>query len=745
MPIIEIDGVGRVEVGNEFVAMPREQQDSFIGSIVSSVQAGKRSSFGGEPLAAPVGPMGSDGVSGDEIRARNAGDTRAKMALPDINKAYDFATDDGERKKMAEAYVQRERQDSPISMGVSDRVRQVAKGVPVIGGVLDEMNAGTAALFGGDYSKSLDYQRARDRTFETERPKESFGLQLGGGIAGSLPFMGGLGGVVGGGSKAAVIGKSAGVGAAIGAADSFGRGEGGLENRAKDAAVGGLLGAGIGVLAPVVAGGVSAGVNKIADTLRTNKDIAKMGLSRPSADVIDRVLSADGALGPIGARNIARGGDTAMLADAGPSASGLLDAVIQRGGPGAATATQAINERAGVAGKQVGKALDGAFGRPGESAGREMIVYGDRTNPTSLLYRKAYESPIDYSSPQGMAIEKLVKSRVPSSAIEKANNLMRVEGEQSKQILANIADDGSVTFERMPDVRQLDYITRALNDIAKRGDGKGAVGGNTAEGRAYGNLSRDIRDVLKEAVPEYKAALDRAGTEIGKFQAKEFGTTMLSPAVTRDAARREVSGMSKAEIAKTKEGIRTHIDDVVSNVRKMASDPNLDARQAVQALRDLSSKSAREKMEMVLGPDARPLFSSLDEAARAFELRAATANNSKTFARQAIKETTDEMTAPGPMGLLASGSPLKAGKSIVQGLLGSGPEKRVAAQDKIYNDIALALTSRRGADAQKMAQDLADTYIRKGEFDKAAKALGLLSAGAFSPSAYQSIPRPPTR
>ncbi len=50
---------------------------------------------------------------------------------------------------------------------------------------------------------------------------------------------------------------------------------------------------------------------------------------------------------------------------------------------------------------------------------------------------------------------------------------MQLEGNQSQQILARVGDDGAVTFERLPDVRQIDYITRALRQAAESGEGQG--------------------------------------------------------------------------------------------------------------------------------------------------------------------------------------------------------------------------------------------------------------------------------
>lgn len=689
---------------------------------------------------APTQPMGSDGVAGDEIRARNAGNTRPQMRLPDISAAYDAAAGNRpEQQAMAQAYVQRERADSPKLMAASDTVRQFAKGVPVIGGVADEVNAGISSLTGGDsYQKALDYQRARDTTFETAHPYVSTGLQAAGGVASGLGVAGKVAPLVSGASRAAILGTGFGGGATLGAADGFTRGEG-LDDRLQQAAIGGALGGTIGAAAPVVAKGISKGAQTLLDAVTANRQVGRLGLDRPSADVLSRILSADGTLGPQGAANIARGGEGAMLADAGRNAAGVLDVTIQRGGPGATLASRAISDRASAAGKTVTQALDASLGAPQGLQTAETAIRDGSKAARSSGYKAAYGSPVNYADPTGMAIEDALK-RVPGDIIGKANRLMQLNGEKSAQILANIADDGSVTYHQMPDVRQLDYITRALNQAAKSGEGQGALGGQTPLGAAYENLSRGIRDLVKQNVPEYAAALNVAREPIQQREALQFGSKLLSSGVTRDEVAHTVKGMSAPQLEAVKQGIRSQIDDAVANVSRIMSDPNLDAREATKGLKELSSRAAREKVTAVIGDGpAKALFGKLDEATRAFELRAATAENSKTFARTAIKETTSDIAEPGPVGKLMNGEPVKAAKSLVQALMGTGKAAGAAREDAIYGKLAQALTGPRGKDAEDFILKLQQASQRSAANEKLARALGLSSSGAISGGAYPAI------
>lgn len=680
-------------------------------------------------------------MSGDEARSRAAGDTRATMRPQDIEYAYDTAAARGDRPEsqaMSRAYVQRERADSPIMTGINDRMRTFARGVPVLGGIADEVNAGFAALTGGNYQKALDYERAKDATFDELHPKESMALQFGGGLASGVGIAGAVAPALSGFSRAAALGTGFGGGAVAGAADGYTRGEG-TTDRFNQALLGGAIGGGVGAAAPVIAKGVGTGINALVDMLSTNKSIRGMGMDRPSADVLSRVLQSDGSFGSQGAARIRAAGPDAMIADAGPSAAGLLDTAIQRSGPAASAGIKAIEERAGRAAQNVTGALDTHLGMPVGVTSEQAAIRDATAAARRSAYKAAYDTPIDYAAPEARRVQELLQ-RVPANVIAEANSLMKLKGEQSAQIMAKIADNGAVTYERLPDVRQLDYITRALRQVASTSEGTGALGAQTPKGAALEALAGKIRGSMRELVPLYGRALDTAADPIERRQALLFGEKLLSRGVTRDEVEATVAGYSKAEREAAKQGIRAQIDEAVSNVKKTQTDPNMDARQAIAALRDLSSDAARQKISAVIGDDgAKAMFGKLDEAARAFELRAATATNSKTFARQATDEIVSDMTEPGALSTLAQGSPVKAGRALLQTLMANGPEAQVARKDAIYGNVVSALTQARGPQAETLLKALEEAYRKKGSASVASSALGTLLSGAASGGTYRAI------
>ncbi len=294
---------------------------------------------------------------------------------------------------------------------------------------------------------------------------------------------------------------------------------------------------------------------------------------------------------------------------------------------------------------------------------------------------------------------------------------MRLNGEESAQILARIADDGSVAFERLPDVRQIDYITRALNQAAQVEKGKGQLGGQTPIGRAYEGLANEVRGTLRDLVPEYGKALETAADPIRRSQAVDLGARLLSPSMTRDQVSEAVQGMTGPEREALAQGVRSRLDDLMANVTRTVQDGDTGAREAIKAIKDLSSRANREKLASAIGPQkANALFDELDRAVTAFDLRAGVAENSKTFARQATERRIGELTQPGAIGKAVQGEPVNAAKRAVQALTGMTPDKIKGREDAVYSEVARLLARQGGA-----GKGVYDAIGKLGQTDAATK------------------------
>jgi len=211
-----------------------------------------------------------------------------------------------------------------------------------------------------------------------------------------------------------------------------------------------------------------------------------------------------------------------------------------------------------------------------------------------------------------------------------------------------------------------------------------------------------LRDNLKTLVPEYGQALETAADPIRKSKAIEFGSQILSPSVTRDQVSQAVSGMTGPEKDALAQGVRSRLDDMMANVTRTVQDGDTTAREAVKAIKDLSSRANREKLAEAIGSDkADALFAQIDQAARSFDLRAAVAENSKTYARQATDAQIRDVTSPGIVGKLFEAKPLEASKRVVQAITGQTPEAIAGRQNAIYAQLADVLT-RPATQAQPM-------------------------------------------
>lgn len=561
---------------------------------------------------------------------------------------------------------------------------------------------GDALTFGfGDEISGLwggtDSQRQRADALQTSNPVASMVGNVAGGAvgAGALSAGGILPSLPQGASLLSRVGVGAGEGFGLGALYGAGSADGG--DVAQSALINGSIGGVAGGAVPLVAQGVSSAYRSIADNLAQNNVARNAGVSPEVARQLAQTLDADGTLGAQGRANMAAAGNEAMLADAGPNARTVLDTAIQRGGPGAVLARNRIEERVGRDSAALTGALDNTLGTPEGVYGAQANIRNASRPAVNDAYNGpsgAYAQPIDYASQAGQRVESIINRippRIANRAIQQANERMAYDEIPNMQILANIGDDGSVTFQQMPNVMQADYIKRALNEIARDGTD---IGGKMSSDAAFANrMANDLRDAVSEAVPEYATALRTAADPLSRQSAVELGASLLSPSMTRDQVAEATSRYTQGQRDALAQGVRSRIDDVMANVTRTMQDGNTDAREAYKAIRELSSRANREKLTTALGEQrANPLFEELDRVAQSFQLRGSVAENSKTFARQATNEMLKEGASPGAVGTLGRGEPLQASKRVIQALTGQTDEAIRGREDDIASEIADYLT-----------------------------------------------------
>lgn len=579
---------------------------------------------------------------------------------------------------------------------IAARAAKFAQGYPFVGQYVDE----AVGALGGE--GRMNEMRRLQSAMDTARPIESAAWETGGGVAGGGALAGLAGPAMVASAPATLAGRAAaGVGAGAlaggleGAVSGYGAGNDG--DRLGSAATSGAVGAGMGGIlggtAPLAADGIRRLVEHVKGT-----DVAgiasTLGIGKAAAKAVKEALNSEDTAAAVA--RLQRAGPNAMLAEGGPSLQAMADAVASSGGEATRVMRGAVDQRVKQGAADATQAVTDAF-RPGTSVIPKPPKLG-------TLYDTAYSKPIDYSTSVGREIEGLMK-HVPKEAVSRARKLIEMDPDIPQQIkqqfLVSIQPDGTFATDTLPSVLELDDMTRALNDVAKAGDGKGALGGNTTEGRTYGKLSSMIRDRVKTAVPEYRTALEAASTEIGIKTARDFGALLLRQNTTRREAAEGLQNMPQAERLAVKTAVREQIDDAIANTRRTLSRPGTEAGEATKLIKDLSSRAAQEKLGFLLGDkEAKTLAEKLDEASTAFEIASALHQNSKTAVRQAVQGSIEQSTAPGTLGKLLQGEPLQAGKRLTQVFTGSTAEAQAARQAGIYAEIARALTETKGAQAE---------------------------------------------
>jgi hypothetical protein len=576
------------------------------------------------------------------------------------------------------------------------------KGIPFVGEYLDEA---IGAITGDPRQTAAAREMAT--AYQEQKPLEAFGGQAALGTVATLPLvpfqMAGqalraaptMGRAVLGG-----LGIGAAAGATEGAVSGFGAGEGSAEQRLPSAGigagVGGLLGGTIGALAAPVEMGVKNALQYFGN--KPVRDLAKQfGISPDAAKVVlaaiqdNDITTAQAAL--------QRAGSSSMLAEMTPSTKNLLDAAIALGSGGdkAQAALLARNLRGE---QEMRGAFNRFLGQPEDITDVTGNIRQASSAARQQMYDAAYNKPIDYSTLAGRQLENWQRL-IPAEALNYANKIRSMDpNARAPQILFKENTDGTISFEELPNVEQWDLITRGLNEMAY-GSPAGVMGGKSEVQSLAAKNAREIRKLVMDQVPEYRAALGLARDTIEEVKAAELGFDMLSGGVTVKEVRDMLSGQNPAAVQSMKLGLRSGLDHTLGNLKVSAANPNTEIKELMAGLSALRSRNNMSKVRALLGDaDADEFYKVLDEQATGIELAAAVATNSKTAQRQAVGRTMEEVTAPGILGTLMRGEPVNASKMVVQSITGKTPEADAARRMGLYDDIATVLTRVQGQNAR---------------------------------------------
>jgi len=586
--------------------------------------------------------------------------------------------------------------------GVRGAAASAIKGLPFVGEYFDEA---VGAITGDPRAEAA--LRETTAAYEEQKPLEAMGLQMGLGTVATLPLvpfqmMGrGLQSVQTLGNK---ILTGGGIGAAAGtvegAVSGFGAGEGTAEQRAPNAVTGGVIGGVLGGTIGALAAPVEMGVRNALQYFGNKpvRDLARQfGISPDAAKVVLASIQ-DGDF-PTAQAALQRAGSSSMLAEMTPATKNLLDAAIALGS-GGDKAQQALLARNLRGEQEMRGAFNRFLGQPEDIVDVTGKVRQASSQARQQMYDAAYNKPIDYSTLAGRELENWQRL-IPAEALNYANKIRSMDpGARAPQIKFIQNPDGTISFEELPNVEQWDLITRGLNEMAY-GSPAGVMGGKSEVQSLAAKNAREIRKLVMDQVPEYRAALGLARDTIEEVKAAELGFDMLSGGVTVKEVRDMLSGQNPAAVQSMKLGLRSGLDHALGNLKVAAANPNTEIKELMAGLSALRSRNNQSKVRALLGDaDADEFYKVLDEQATGIELAAAVAANSKTAQRQAVGRRVDEIVTPGILGTMMKGEPVNASRMVVQSITGKTPEAEAARRMGLYDDIATVLTRVQGQNAR---------------------------------------------
>ncbi|MYG28696.1 MAG: hypothetical protein F4213_22215, partial [Boseongicola sp. SB0677_bin_26] len=526
--------------------------------------------------------------------------------------------------------------------------------------------------------------------------------------------------------------KGAAAGAATGAGIGFAEGEGGARRRAENAVLPTAFGGTLGAAGPVV----GAGIGRMAER-STRAKAARRGKVPPdTVDVLKHVFEMDHRQGaPVR--------DASMVADTGGTATSLLGeamgdiggriddvANVSRGAfkrpigvPSEATIRQRLTERTARETDEFKKGLDRTMGMPAGLRATEARLLDESRPRVSAAYDRAYNTPIDYASEEGIRLEALLKGRrIPAAAWRKANEILDLEEKQSKQILARIGDDGTVTLERLPDIEQIDAIKRAMDDlIESEKDIKGRL---SNKGRILYRTSRDMLKLTDTLVPDYGRAREFAAVPRQSIEAMETGYDAIAKeGTTADQLAADMRNMTPEQVDWLRSGARSAVEEFMQKTKEtLVPNPTRTGYVSVKsigdadvqtALKALTSGRAREKLRLILGAeDAEELFESVDQTMTAIKVEASSLPNRRRQARGLLDEFAPERRSD------------VASKALRGDLVGAAQESVGQAMGRALAD-DMILADRTKADIVNVLTSPTDRIdidaLRKSKFPKVAR------------------------
>ncbi len=454
-------------------------------------------------------------------------------------------------------------------------------------------------------------------------------------------------------------------------------------------------------------------IDKIAEGFQISKGAAKM--------LQKTILSSGESLEAVLAKLRGGAGSQAMVGDATEATKTLLDMIAASGNEAAEIVTDNIVKRSQTVAASNTKTLDKNIAElpliPGTK--KSEGLYQDATQVAENIakksaparekaYTKAYNTKLNYNSDAGAELLDVLK-RIPNdlktAATKEANDILQMEGKEIGQMVLEVGQDGLLKFKTQPNMMQLDYIKRALSELAYD---PLKVSGLS---KSAGNMRYQLTQALKKLNPNYAKALKLGQEKITRENAVEIGENALKPGKEFTYAKlsKKLSdkNIGKEEREMVKMGLRAELDRMLGNVKSTAA-KGQDIQEMDTLLKQFSSKNAKKKLKLIITDDKEynRLIKELNKAKAVLALQNAVNINSKTYTRTALSEEIDDVVQGGAVKtLFMRGNIPLASTKLIDNVL---QVKKITAQDRavIMRELAQVMVEQRGSKATKQFTEL---------------------------------------
>ncbi len=577
---------------------------------------------------------------------------------------------------------------------IASRYASAFQGIPFVGEYGDEI---VGSVMGED---TRDQIRAAQAAVADRRPGQAMAGQLGMGIATTLPAALALAPArLASLTRALATGTAVGggMGAIEGGISGYGSGETPEERRQnarRRAMLGSAMGAGLGFAGPALS---ALGARALAAIPGRNVQQAAEAAGT-SPEAMRGVAQLGGLQSDLATPTI-----PTSLAEASTPFRRGLDVAMSVPNSAIDPTVGLLNRQAADASGRLKGTMDDLLGEPSGVRLQQRELMQDTAERRAEVYDAAYSAPIDYSGEAGRQLEALIGT-VDDDIIRKANRLMARDGLRSSQVRAILDDAGNIIeFDRLPDVRQIDYITRALQSRASEAIRSGA----TEDVATLTRQNRRIREALDDLVPEYRTARSEAAEIIGQREAFDAGYDALSAGMKREDVSMAIEGMTPGELNNVRSGLRQRIDDIMARANSPLDLEAAEYGEAMNALRNLTSRVNQDKLRIIMGDDeAQALFSQLEEAMPSMLTRMqAVGAGSQTAPRALAIGALDESA-----GNISTGDPVSDLRRGAQSILRYGAPTQGEARQAVAAEMAPLLAQQRTPqDFMRMQELLAQT------------------------------------